>query len=310
MPANVEEMFSVRVAPWHGLGKIVAEAPDSAAAIKLAGLDWDVIQSPVYVNDNKVDNYFANVRSDNDEVLGIVTGRYSIVQNSEAFAFTDSLIKDGEVRYETAGSLKSGRQVWMLAKMKQEYSILGDKFDPYMCFINSHDGTGAVRVLMTPIRVVCQNTVNAAIAGARRSWSTTHVGNMADKLEDARNTLMYAGKYMDKLEEDAHRLADINLTAEKYAEVINHILPITVKTSERQAKVIQLRRDAILHAMKADDIRKFAGTGWGFLNAVADYTTHAEPVRKTATFRDNHFSRVVSGDSLFDLAYLMLNKVA
>ncbi|WP_336784055.1 DUF932 domain-containing protein [Paenibacillus illinoisensis] len=310
MPANVEEMFSVRVAPWHGLGKIVKEAPDSAAAIKLAGLDWDVIQSPVYVDDQKVDNYFANKRSDNNEVLGIVTGRYSIVQNSEAFAFTDSLIKEGEVKYETAGSLKDGRQVWMLAKMEQEYSILGDKFDPYMCFINSHDGTGAVRVLMTPIRVVCQNTLNAALAGAKRAWSTTHVGNMADKLEDAKNTLMYAGHYMNKLEEDAHRLTDIKLTAEKYGEIINEILPITVKTSERQAKVIQLRRDAILHAMKADDIRKFAGTGWGFMNAISDYTTHAEPVRKTETFRDNQFSRVVAGDKLFDLAYTVLNKVA
>lgn len=310
MPALIDSMMSVRQVPWHGLGEIVKEAPDSVAAIKLAGLDWDVIQSPVFVNGKQADNYFANTRSDNDEILGIVTGRYSIVQNSEAFAFTDALIKEGAVKYETAGSLKGGRQVWMMAKMEKEYSILGDKFDPYLCFTNSHDGTGAVRVMMTPIRVVCQNTLNAAIAGAKRSWSTSHVGEIAAKLEDAKKTLTYGEAYMSSLEEDAARLADIKITGDMYGEIINALLPITIKTSEREKKTIETKREGILHAMKQDDIKRFAGTGWGFMNAVSDFTTHAEPMRKTKTYEANRFSRVVEGDSLFDLAYLMLNKVA
>ena len=104
MPANVESMFSVREKPWHGLGTIVAEAPDSSAALELAGLDWTVTQKDIATADGGkiIPGFKANVRESDDKVLGIVTDRYKVVQNSEAFAFTDALLGEG-VRYETAG---------------------------------------------------------------------------------------------------------------------------------------------------------------------------------------------------------------
>ena len=141
MSANVETMFYVsneeneRFVPWHGLGVSVEEAPTSKEAIELAGLNWKVESKPVFNENNEViPGFIANTRNTDGKVFGIVSNRYNIVQNEDAFSFTDSLIGDG-VRYETAGSLREGKTVWLLAKMP-ERKILGDKIDPYICFNN------------------------------------------------------------------------------------------------------------------------------------------------------------------------------
>ena len=116
MPALVEEMFYVREKPWHGLGTRVEEAPTSENALILAGLNWTVEQENVYTDFGEIiPGYRANIRSTDRRVLGVVTDRYKVVQNAEAFAFTDELLGKG-VRYETAGSLQDGRKVWLLAR--------------------------------------------------------------------------------------------------------------------------------------------------------------------------------------------------
>lgn len=144
---QVESMFSVRKKPWHGLGTIVKEAPDSADAIRLAGLDWTVVQEPIYTNFNKlVEGYRANVRISDRKVLGVVSDRYKVVQNIDAFSFTDELLGKG-VRYETAGSLQEGRKVWLLARLPREYIIAGERISPYLVFSNTHDGSGRVLLL-------------------------------------------------------------------------------------------------------------------------------------------------------------------
>ena len=199
MAANVETMFYTRTAPWHGLGTRVLEAPTSSAALSLAGLDWKVVQKPVFTADGLfISGFKANVRDRDSQVLGVVSDRYKVVQNEDAFAFTDELLGEG-VTYETAGSLQNGRRTWILAKLPQRYIIRGDEIDPYLVFMNSHDGTGAIKAAMTPVRVVCQNTLNLALSTARRSWSTIHTGDIHGKLQDARNTLLYADRYMAAL---------------------------------------------------------------------------------------------------------------
>ena len=177
MSANVESMFYTgREVPWHGQGVSVESAPTSADAIRLAGLDWNVVQEDVYADGVKAAGWRANIRDTDRKILGIVSDRYRIVQNGEAFAFTDDLI-GGEVRYETAGSLRDGRTVWLLARLPDR-EIVGDKTETYLCFTNNHDGTGAIRACMTPVRVVCNNTLNLALSTARRSWSVKHTGNI------------------------------------------------------------------------------------------------------------------------------------
>lgn len=180
MAANVETMFYTRQKPRHGLGTMVQEAPTSKDALILAGLDWQVIQKPIITEDGiPISGFKANLRETDNRVLGVVTDRYRTIQNHDAFAFTDSLLGEG-VTYETAGSLQNGRRVWMLAKLPQRYIISGDEITPYLVFMNAHDGTGAIKAAMTPIRVVCMNTLNLALSTAKRSWSTNHVGDIRE----------------------------------------------------------------------------------------------------------------------------------
>ena len=180
MSANVETMFSVRETPWHGLGRIVIDAPASREALELAGLDWQVESHNIYSGTGAmIPGYRANVRSTDEAVLGVVSDRYRIVQNEEAFRFTDDLLGEG-VTYETAGSLQGGKKVWMLARLPRKYLIAGDQVVPYLVIFNSHDGSSGVKVAMTPIRVVCQNTLNLALNTAKRSWTARHTENLAD----------------------------------------------------------------------------------------------------------------------------------
>ena len=130
MPANVETMFYVREKPWHGLGVEVQEAPTSADALVCAGLNWEVLQKDVYTEDRSfISGYKINLRSTDHAMLGIVSDRYKVVQNEDAFHFTDDLLGEG-VTYETAGSLQGGRKVWKLARMPQRYIIGGDEVAP------------------------------------------------------------------------------------------------------------------------------------------------------------------------------------
>jgi phage/plasmid-like protein (TIGR03299 family) len=153
MAANVETMFYVRNAPWHGLGVRVENALNSEDALEQSGLNWNVIQRPIMTSSYKpIPGYKANVRQTDEKVLGVVTDRYKVVQNAEAFAFTDSLLGEG-VKYETAGSLQEGRKIWLLAKLPDKYIIEGEQIEPYLVFSNSHDGNASIKVAMTPIRV-------------------------------------------------------------------------------------------------------------------------------------------------------------
>lgn len=144
MAANVETMFYTRTKPWHGLGTMVEEAPTSGAALELAGLDWRVVQKNLVTEEGiTVPGFRANLRETDNQVLGVVSDRYKVVQNEEAFAFTDELLGEG-VTYETAGSLQNGRRTWILAKLPTRYIISGDEITPYLVFMNSHDGSGAI----------------------------------------------------------------------------------------------------------------------------------------------------------------------
>lgn len=207
MAANVETMFSVREKPWHGLGVVVEEAPSSEDALRLAGLDWRVVQKSLYTNSGLVDGYKANVRESDNTVLGVVTDRYKVVQNTEAFAFTDNLLGEG-VKYETAGSLQGGKKVWILARLPREYIMSGERITPYLVFSNTHDGSGAVKVAITPVRVVCNNTLNLALSTANRCFSMVHTGDIKGKIDEAKQTLFMADEYMEALGNEFERSYD------------------------------------------------------------------------------------------------------
>jgi len=308
MAHMVESMFSYRQVPWHGLGEIVEEAPDSRTAIKLAGLDWVVEQEKIQLvkNGALVKDYFANVRNTDGSVLGIVGNKYKIVQNYEAFEFTDALLGEG-VRYETAGSLCDGKKVWLLAKLKDEFKLIGDKTEVYLTFYNSHDGKGSIRVFVTPVRVVCWNTLNMALKNVSRSWATIHVGNMQEKLEEARRTLEMTYTYMNEVSEVAEILVNKTLTNNGVTEFIETLFPFDENMTDRKKNnIIDIRQELLFRYNKAPDLKKFNGTAWGMIGAVSDLVSHSAPRRNTETFAENRFDKVVTGHPVFDKATELL----
>lgn len=311
MAANVENMFYVRDVPWHGLGTKVEQAPTSADALHLAGLGWCVEKTPVYTDKGIViPGYKANRRDSDGTILGIVSDRYQIVQNHEAFEFTDAIVgetENGVVTYETAGSLAGGKKIWLLAKMPTQ-KVLDDDVEPYMCFTNSHDGTGAIRIAMTPIRVVCQNTLNMALNTAKRQWSTKHVGDMQSKLEEAKLCLQLANEYMHGLDEEADRLANARLYEEQIAEILDEMFPVDENTTERKKNNILEFKDVYWRAYNMPDIEKFEDSAWKAVNAMSDVVTHSEPHRKTATYNENRWSKIIDGHAMFDKFVDLVNE--
>lgn len=307
MSANVETMFSVREKPWHGLGTIVLEAPASADALRLAGLDWKVVQEPVCTEAGElIEGYKANIRDKDRRVLGVVSDRYKVVQNTDAFSFTDELLGKG-VRYETAGSLQEGRKVWLLARLPREYIIAGERISPYLVFSNTHDGAGSVKVAVTPVRVVCNNTLNLALDTAKRSFSMIHTGNIQDKIQEAKDTLFMAEEYMDCLGIEFEQLRRQKMTDAQVKEYIELLLPMENDPTPMQEKnIIRLRKDMERRYYKAPDLQKVGNNAYRFINAVSDFATHSDPLRRTANYRENLFARTMDGNPLIDKAYQLV----
>jgi len=305
MAAEVESMFFTgREKPWHGLGTMVENAPDSREALIVAGLDWNVVQKPVFTQDGvKVKGYYANVRDYDGSVLGIVTSRYKVVQNREAFAFTDGLLGEG-VRYETAGSLMGGKKTWILAKLPEKYIIQGDQVIPYLVFSNTHDGSGAIKIAMTPVRVVCNNTLNLALDSASRIWSVHHTGDIAAKMEDTKETIYRAEEYMSGLGKAFDTLSKKKLTDAAVKEYVSMLLPVADDASETAEKnVLRQREDIMMRYKYAPDLKDIQGSGYRFINAVSDFATHSRPLRETRNYRETLFNKTMEGNPVTDKAF-------
>lgn len=306
MAANVETMFSVREKPWHGLGTIVAEAPSSSEALRLAGLDWEVEQQAIFTKSGVVEGFKANVRSTDKKALGVVSDRYKIIQNKDAFAFTDKLLGAG-VRYETAGSLQGGKKIWLLATLPKEYIIAGERISPYLVFSNTHDGSGAVRVAITPIRVVCNNTLNLALNTATRSFSMVHTGDIGGKVNEAKQTLFMADQYMENLGREFERLRKVKVTDQQVKEYIELLLPIENGASLTTVKnTRKLRADMRARYYDAPDLKDVGNNAYRFINAVSDFATHSNPLRRTANYQENLFMRTYEGNPMIDRAYQLV----
>lgn len=322
MAANFESGFFVGEPAWHGLGTVISNAPTSEDAIRIAELDWDVIPKPIYDEfGREIPGFKVNMRSTDNANLGIVTDRYKVVQNNEAFAFTDELLGHG-VKYETAGSLASGKRVWMLARLENT-TIAEENIDPFLVFTNSHDGTGAIRVAITPVRVVCQNTLNLALGQASRHWSCVHKGDIHSKLEEARFTLSSAERYMKALEEEFGELKLKSLTdkqvetmTEKLLEIeFNNLWNKAIKTGKivdfkehlRQQKyedkLNTKKNDIITIYHEKPDLVGTEKSAFRFINAVSDYAGHTTDHKQTRNYQENLFMKMIDGHNLIDTAH-------
>lgn len=292
-----------RLLPWHQLGTDVSSATTAQDALQMSSLNWDVLNNPIFdASGNVIEGWVANTRSTDNEVLGIVGRRYQIVQNTDAFDFTNSLVQQG-VKFEKAGCFHHGKAVWLLASLPPK-NILGDDFDPYIVFINSHDGTGAIKVCMIPTRIACSNALNFALKNASRTWSSRHMGNISQKLIEAKHTLGLANDYMSSLDVEANRLVNIPFSENQFEKVFDKIFPIdTSKDSNRKISNVMDIKEGMFKALKAPDLANFTGTAWQVLNAVTDFVDHAEPGRATDNYRENNWKKIATGHAIVDAFY-------
>ena len=299
--------FRSRQLPWKDISTNISSAHSAEAALKMAGLDWKVYRKPVYYEDgSRIDGYFANIRETDGMTLGIVSNKYALMQNEEAFSFLDELAAEG-VSFEMAGTFKEGRCVWIVAQFPEEYKFFDDKVSPYIVFINSHDGNGGVKTCMTPIRIACSNMIATTLKSATRVWSARHTGQVKYKLENAADTYLNARNYMRALGEDAEKLRKVKLSDRAVDKMIKLLLPISTDMGEQKLKNINLRREDLwIRYMEAPDLKGVEKTGYRFINAVADYATHLEPIRRTPVSDENRFSRNISGIPILDAAREMV----
>lgn len=194
-----------------------------------------------------------------------------------------------------------------MARLPHEYIITGDRISPYLVFSNTHDGSGAVKAAVTPIRVVCNNTLNLALTTAKRSWSMVHTGNIQGKLKEAQETLLLAQQYMDNLGKEFEALRKKKLSEAQVLEYIGQLLPVEETATDLQVKNgKRLQEDMKLRYFDAPDLKGMGNNAYRFLNAVSDFATHAEPLRRTKNYKETLFGRTVEGNPLIDRAYQMV----
>jgi phage/plasmid-like protein (TIGR03299 family) len=229
--------FSVKEKAWHGLGQIVEDYPTSQEALKFAGLDFKVEKRKLFTYDNEnqngnpdtdiiipeieVPNFYATVRTDNETVLGVVGKDYEVVQNIDAFAFFDSIVGGDGIQYETAGALGKGERIFITAKLPGYIKVgMDDLIEQYLFLTTSHDGFGSITAAFTPVRIVCQNTLNAALRNHSNSIKIRHTANVKDRLEQAHKVLGISNQLSTQLEQVFNNWSKVRITDNEVRKLI------------------------------------------------------------------------------------------
>jgi phage/plasmid-like protein (TIGR03299 family) len=229
--------FSVKEKAWHGLGQIIQDYPTSKEALIFAGLDYSVEKRKLFTYDTEnnngdadtdiiipeieVPNYYATIRTDTEEVLGVVGKDYQVVENVDAFSFFDSIVGGDGIQYETAGALGKGERIFITAKLPG-YIKVGreDLIDQYLFLTTSHDGFGSITAAFTPVRIVCNNTLNAAFRNCRNSIKIRHTASANERLEQAHKVMGISYKLSEYLETTFNKWSEIRITDRQLRKLI------------------------------------------------------------------------------------------
>jgi len=252
MAHEVENMFSVAETPWHGLGVILNKPPTSREAIVAAGLDWQVACEPLFTaGGEKVDRRAVRRTSDNS-LLGDVGGDFTPLQNAEAFEFFDAAVASGLASYETAGSLRAGRRVWILARMARDplTIVKGDDIMPYCLLANGHDGSLSCTIQATPTRVVCSNTLAAALSGRGASVKIRHAANIAANVKAMGAAMARMGQQFEESATRYRALAAHQCSGAQLASYVRSVFAVVESdaTAERLTQERAAKRAAELRA--------------------------------------------------------------
>lgn len=292
--------FSVQEKAWHGLGQIVQDSPTSTEAIILAGLNYEVEKRPIYASlahtFEKVVAFHATIRTDKMQVLGIVGDKYEVVQNSTAFSFFDTIVQDSKIKYETAGALGKGERIFITAKMPDVLRISRkDEIEKYIFLTTSHDGSGSIMAAFTPVRIVCNNTLNMALRNHTNAVHIKHTANAAEKLQQAARILHIADNTGQLLEQMFKQWAKITVNDNETKKLIrlamapNKEVFTAVATGDKQFEFSR-QFDNICgqvweyaQAAPSQQLDTTKGTIFGAYNAITGY------YQNVASFKDaNH----------------------
>ena len=294
-----------------GFGEKIINPSSYDDVLTQAGLNWSVDVHPAYaqVGDKMIEipGRGVVVRAEDEKPLGIVSNHYQVVNNADAFAFTESIFNGDQIEFIRGGSYRGGSATWLEAKVTGKYSILGDDTECYLIFKNSHDGTGSITCMIVPERIACSNALNLPLKNNSRIWRCVHSGDPMKKISEAQEVLLAGSSYMNALAKEAEVLNSIKLTDSKILQFIDRLFPINeAKMTDRQKENQMLRRNQLFDVFYSkEDLTNFGSTGYKFISAVADYVDHVDG-RKTSTANINRFMSVAHGNPIVDKAYNMV----
>ena len=301
-----------RTDPWHRLGTTVAgEAFSAEDAMRLGHLGgWNVRKVPLHaaeVTTNGVTNLdvpgFATVRTDPftgaPQALGVVGSAYTPLQNEEHAEFLNLLADQSGAVFDTAGSLREGRQVFVTMRLPRHLLVGGiDRVDLNIAALNSHDGSGAFRVLVTPVRVVCANTQHAALGNHVSSWAIRHTRNAKAAVQAARDSLGLTFAYVEAFETQAERLMDTTTTDAQFSALMYDVFGSPPADAPARTRTAHLARAATLDWLwhDAPTQREVRGTSWAAYQTVTEYLDHHAPVRDKTDPRTARALRLLTSD--------------
>jgi phage/plasmid-like protein (TIGR03299 family) len=281
---------------WHRLGTVLPSEFTASQAMEHARLGWwnvrkEHLQAVVPTADGvstiDVPDRFATVRTNpvtgRPEVLGVVGPTYVPIQNEEHTDLLDVLVDESGAHFETAGSLKGGRQVFITMKLPETLSVGGiDAVETYLCAVNSHDGSTAFRLMVTPVRVVCANTLAAATRRAKSSFSIQHTAGAKGQIQAARDALGLTFRYLGEFQTEAERMLDAAMTDSEFAALVREVWPVNLDGASVRTRNSVARRDHELTYLwhDADTQSAIRGTRWAAWQAVTEYLDHYTPVGK------------------------------
>jgi phage/plasmid-like protein (TIGR03299 family) len=272
-----------------------------------ANLNWNVALGPISAAGKEVEGYFAVVRSDNQDTLGVVQGRYKPIQNREVFEFADAIKNNSNAQasYDVAGALFGGRKVFATLSLPKA-NFLGDDYQPYLFVYNSNDGSSSFKAGITNIRIICTNRITAMLNNAKRVWAIRHSNNAQSRIKEAVNSLILASTYQEAFGVWAEGMAATKVNA---AKVIKLIFPYPPVATQKSIENVEKTREEVLSiAEKKDDLQNFRGTAFGVYQAVSDWNSHREPRRKTPTYDQRHDKDFFVGDSLLEKTQKVLER--
>ena len=279
-----------RQSTFAGIGSEVRTAVTVEEALNLGNLNYEVEKRPIFLADGTpIEGRYATTRISDNFVYDIVSNQYTIVQNKDAFDFINYMSED--IQFEKVGETKSG-MIYLIASL-EPMNILGDTYQPHLCFRNSHNGKFQLSVTICPLRIVCQNQFNVCFKESPNTINIRHSSQANRKLQEASHILKGTADYMRELNQQAEKWANIHITNEQIEKILLELFPIDIENmKDYQINKIEEQRTLLKNAYNCSDNQNFKNTMWGMINAYSDFITHKPQYRDTATATENKFVSV------------------